>query len=84
MLIVSLLLGWKFTTSLWLPLDLAIAGVLWILFQVLFYKILILILALFEIDFMTTGDFLLKYQDPISYNNLILYFEIDKINFEEF
>ena len=32
---------------------------------------------------MTTGDFLLKFQDRISYNNLLLYFEIDKIPFED-
>jgi len=50
---------------------------------VIFYKILIQILHIFDIDFMTTGDFLLKFQDWISYNNLLLYFEIDKISFED-
>lgn len=33
---------------------------------------------------MTTGDFLLKFQDPVSFNNLVLYFETDKLDFNTF
>jgi len=55
-----------------------------ILFLIVFFKALSYTLLHFGIEFGTVADFILKFQDPMTVNNIVGYLEVDWMSFDEF